>query len=55
MNSTVLAVDDNKVVLGSTVRMLGSLGYATIPAETGGEALRMIASRPDLTKGQCDG
>jgi hypothetical protein len=48
MNSTVLAVDDNKVVLDS-------LGYAAIPAETDGEALRMIASRPDLTKGQCDG
>jgi CheY-like chemotaxis protein len=55
MNSIVLAVDDNKVVVGSTARMLGSLGYAAIPAETDGEALAMVASRPDLMKGQCDG
>jgi CheY-like chemotaxis protein len=44
----VLVVDDDKAVLKSTTRMLDSLGYAAIAAESGGEALRLIASEPDF-------
>jgi PAS domain S-box-containing protein len=40
----VLVVDDDKAVLNSTLRMLDFLGYAAIPAESGGQALRLIAS-----------
>jgi hypothetical protein len=45
--STVLVVDDDKAVLRSIVRVLEFLRYAAIPAENGGEALRLIASRPE--------
>jgi signal transduction histidine kinase/CheY-like chemotaxis protein len=48
MRWTVLVVDDDKVVLKSTGRMLDSLGYAVIPAESGGEALRLTATRPEI-------
>jgi PAS domain S-box-containing protein len=44
----VLIVDDDKAVLKSTTRMLDSLGYAAVAAESGGEALRLIASEPDF-------
>jgi PAS domain S-box-containing protein len=40
----VLVVDDDNAVLESTLRMLDFLGYAAIPAESGREALRLIAS-----------
>jgi CheY-like chemotaxis protein len=48
MRWTVLVVDDDKVVLKSTGRMLDSVGYAVIPAESGGEALRLTATRPEI-------
>jgi PAS domain S-box-containing protein len=44
----VLVVDDDKSVLKSTTRMLDSLGYAAVVAESGGEALRLIASEPEF-------
>jgi PAS domain S-box-containing protein len=40
----VLVVDDDNAVLESTLRMLDFLGYVAIPAESGREALRLIAS-----------
>jgi PAS domain S-box-containing protein len=42
--SRVLVVDDDKAVLESTLRMLDFLGYAAVPAESGGQALRLIDS-----------
>ena len=44
----VLVVDDNKAVLKSTVRMLDFLGYATASAESGSEALRLLASNQEI-------
>ncbi|WFU34402.1 PAS domain S-box protein [Bradyrhizobium brasilense] len=44
----VLVVDDEKAVLRSMVRMLDVLGYATLSAESGGEALRMLASNQEI-------
>lgn len=44
----VLVVDDDKAVLKSTVRMLNFLGYATASAESGSEALRMLASNQEI-------
>jgi PAS domain S-box-containing protein len=46
--STILVVDDDKAVLRSTLRMLDSFGFATIPAGSGREALRLIESYPDM-------
>jgi CheY-like chemotaxis protein len=46
--SSVLVVDDDKAVLKSTPRMLESLGFAGVPAESGEEALRLIATEPDI-------
>jgi CheY-like chemotaxis protein len=46
--SSVLVVDDDKTVLKSTLRMLDFLGFAGVPAESGGEALRLIATKPDI-------
>ena len=43
-NSRVLVVDDDKAVLKSTLRMLDFLGYPAVPAESGEEALRLVAS-----------
>ncbi|WP_282587841.1 ATP-binding protein [Lichenifustis flavocetrariae] len=40
----ILVVDDDKAVLKSTVRVLDFLGYIAFPAESGDEALRLIAS-----------
>jgi CheY-like chemotaxis protein len=39
-------VDDDKAVLKSTLRMLDFLGFAG--AESGGEALRLIATEPEI-------
>jgi signal transduction histidine kinase/CheY-like chemotaxis protein len=39
----ILVVDDDKAVLRTTLRMLDALGYAAVPAASGGEALRLIA------------
>jgi CheY-like chemotaxis protein len=44
----VLVVDDDKAVLRSTVRMLDVLGYATVWAESGSEALRVLASNQEI-------
>lgn len=44
----VLVVDDEKAVLRSMVRMLDVLGYATVSAESGSEALRMLASNQEI-------
>jgi CheY-like chemotaxis protein len=40
----ILVVDEDTAALKSTLRMLHFLGYATFPAESGVEALRLIAS-----------
>jgi CheY-like chemotaxis protein len=44
----VLVVDDDKAVLKSTVRMLDFLGYATASAESGIEALRLLARNQEI-------
>jgi PAS domain S-box-containing protein len=44
----VLVVDDDKAVLRSTVKMLDVLGYATVSAESGSEALRVLASNQEI-------
>jgi signal transduction histidine kinase len=44
MTVNILVVDNDKAVLRTTLRMLEALGYAAIPAASGGEALRLIAS-----------
>jgi CheY-like chemotaxis protein len=44
----VLVVDDDTAVLKSVQRMLDFLGHAAVSAASGGEALRLIASEPDL-------
>jgi PAS domain S-box-containing protein len=41
---TILVVDDDKSVLRTTHRMLDALGYLVVPAASGEEALRLIAS-----------
>jgi PAS domain S-box-containing protein len=46
--SRVLVVDDNRAVLKSTVRMLDCLGHATASAESGSEALRLLASNQEI-------
>jgi CheY-like chemotaxis protein len=45
---SILVVDDNEMVLNSTLRVLGSLRYPALPARSGEEALRLIASNPDI-------
>jgi signal transduction histidine kinase len=42
--ASILVVDDNAAVLRTSVRLLGALGFATVPAASGREALRLIAS-----------
>jgi PAS domain S-box-containing protein len=44
----VLVVDDDNAVLKSATKMLASLGYAAVAAESGGEALKLIASERDF-------
>ncbi|WP_439405811.1 response regulator [Bradyrhizobium sp. DASA03076] len=44
----LLVVDDDKAVLRSTVRMLDVLGYAAVAAESGREALRVLASNQEI-------
>jgi CheY-like chemotaxis protein len=46
--SSMLVVDDDKTVLKSTLRMLDFLGHAAIRAESGREALRLIASELEI-------
>ena len=40
-NACILVVDDDGIVLKSTLRVLNSLGYAALPARSGEEALRL--------------
>jgi CheY-like chemotaxis protein len=44
----VLLVDDDQAVLKSTLRTLDFLGYAAVPAGSGDEALRLIATKPHI-------
>ncbi len=44
----VLVVDDEPLVLESTVAMLEELGYDPMPASSGQEALVVLEGRPDL-------
>jgi CheY-like chemotaxis protein len=46
--SCVLVVDDDAVVLMSTLRMMDYLGYAAVAVADGKEALRAIASNPRI-------
>ena len=45
---SILVVDDDASVLRTTLRMLDALGYAAVPAASGQEALRLIASAGQL-------
>lgn len=45
---SILVVDDDASVLRTTLRMLDALGYAAVPAASGQEALRLIASGRQL-------
>ena len=42
VTARILVVDDDKSVLRSTLRLLHSLGYATVAAASGAEALQLI-------------
>jgi CheY-like chemotaxis protein len=42
--ASILVVDDDEAVLRTTLRLLDALGFGTVPAASGGEALRLIAS-----------
>jgi PAS domain S-box-containing protein len=48
MTVRILVVDDDWAVLRTTLRMLDALGYATVPAASGGEALALIANGPKI-------
>jgi CheY-like chemotaxis protein len=45
---TILAVDDDELVLLNTVAMLEDLGHTVLQANNGAEALRLLAEAPDL-------
>jgi hypothetical protein len=47
-SANILVVDDDTSMLRSTVRMLGFLGFAAVPAESAKEALRTISNRPEI-------
>ena len=44
----ILVVDDDKAVLISTLRLLDTLGYSAIPAQSGCEALQRIVNEPEI-------
>jgi CheY-like chemotaxis protein len=46
--ASLLVVDDDPAVLKSTARMIDSLGYAAVPAQSGSEALRLMESGLEL-------
>src|SRR5262249_52666767 len=48
MEPSILVVDDDEAVLKSTLRMLDSLGYSAMPAESGMKALDLLASHADI-------
>ncbi|WP_413990461.1 PAS domain S-box protein [Labrys okinawensis] len=45
---TILAVDDDALVLLNTAALLEDLGHEVLPAASGAEALRLFADRPDV-------
>jgi PAS domain S-box-containing protein len=45
---TVLAVDDDSLVLMNTCAMLEELGHSVLQAESGSEALHLLNARPDI-------
>jgi len=45
---TILNVDDNEANRYAVTRMLKRAGFATLEADSGEEALRQVAARPDL-------
>jgi PAS domain S-box-containing protein len=45
---TVLAVDDDSLVLMNTCAMLEELGHTVLQAESGSEALHLLEARPDI-------
>lgn len=46
-SETILAVDDEKMILKTTVRMLTKLGYTVLKAENGNEALEIYEEKKD--------
>jgi len=48
LNKLILVVEDNEAVLKVTASMLESIGYRTITATTGDEALHIITQRSDI-------
>jgi PAS domain S-box-containing protein len=46
--ATILVVDDDAVVLKTTVRLLDALGYSVVPALSGEEAIRLIDSHSEI-------
>jgi PAS domain S-box-containing protein len=47
-SATILVVDDNDANRYAVVRLLRTAGFQPIEASTGGDALHMLACRPDL-------
>ncbi|WP_284310224.1 hybrid sensor histidine kinase/response regulator [Labrys miyagiensis] len=45
---TILAVDDDALVLLNTAALLEDLGHEVLPAASGAEALRLFTDRPDV-------
>jgi CheY-like chemotaxis protein len=45
---TVLAVDDDPLVMMNTILMLEDLGHRVVDAQSADEALRILASRPEI-------
>ena len=50
----ILVVEDNETVRDTVMRQLGELGYRTIEASSGEEALAILKTRADKTRGGVD-
>src|SRR5579862_4463001 len=48
LKSTILNVDDSEAQRYATSRVLQHAGFSVLEAGTGGQALAMVAERPDL-------
>lgn len=46
--ATIMVVDDDAAVLKTTLRSLDALGFATVPAASGMEALQLLESGPEI-------
>jgi PAS domain S-box-containing protein len=46
--ATILVVDDDALVCGGTVQMLGRLGHTAVEADSGEEALAILRARADI-------